>query len=295
RCQHLSWYTMEGEAKRDYPASIFHQSPWYRDYGKVEDYFARMGLVISQGAPDCDVLLLNPIESVWCQAYIGWANWIYNNSPDIAPYEKRYAEIFHMLTGNQIDFDYGEEEMMARMARVETVAGEPRLYVGQASYKTVIVSNSREVRLKYIDVIRQFRPDIIITHDKDKDYHPDHTTTGQILWDIHVMSTIPNIKTETPPCEKLPELYYMDTTMGVDFAPEFYVDISETFETKAKMLACHKSQDGWMDYMYGVSNAEFARTLARFRGFQGGCTYAECFRKAHFFPGSAHKTVDVFC
>lgn len=52
---------------------------------------------------------------------------------------------------------------------------------------------------------------------------------------------------------------------------------------------------GWMDYMYGVSNAEFARTLARFRGFQGGCTYAECFRKAHFFPGSAHKTVDVFC
>jgi hypothetical protein len=24
----LSWYTMEGEAKRDYPASIFHQSAW---------------------------------------------------------------------------------------------------------------------------------------------------------------------------------------------------------------------------------------------------------------------------
>ncbi|MBR4256516.1 MAG: hypothetical protein IKQ18_05075, partial [Clostridia bacterium] len=29
RCQHLSWYTMEGESKRDYPASILHQSPWY--------------------------------------------------------------------------------------------------------------------------------------------------------------------------------------------------------------------------------------------------------------------------
>ncbi|MBQ8731431.1 MAG: hypothetical protein IJY82_01195 [Oscillospiraceae bacterium] len=156
RCQHLSWYTMEGEAKRDYPASILHQSPWYRDYGKVEDYFARMGLVISQGAPDCDVLLLNPIESVWCQAYIGWANWIYNNSPDIAPYEKRYAEIFHMLTGNQIDFDYGEEEMMARMARVETVAGEPRLYVGQASYKTVIVSNMLTIRPTTLKLLEEF-------------------------------------------------------------------------------------------------------------------------------------------
>ena len=32
RCPHLSWYTMEGEAKRDYPASIFYQSAWWKDY-----------------------------------------------------------------------------------------------------------------------------------------------------------------------------------------------------------------------------------------------------------------------
>ena len=32
RCPHLSWYTMAGEAKRDYPASIFFQSGWWRDY-----------------------------------------------------------------------------------------------------------------------------------------------------------------------------------------------------------------------------------------------------------------------
>ena len=45
RCQHLSWYTMEGEAKRDYPASILHQSPWYKEYRKVEDHFSRLGLL----------------------------------------------------------------------------------------------------------------------------------------------------------------------------------------------------------------------------------------------------------
>ena len=58
RCQHLSWYTMEGESKRDYPASILHQSPWYRDYAAVEDHFARMGVILSAGRPDCDVLVL---------------------------------------------------------------------------------------------------------------------------------------------------------------------------------------------------------------------------------------------
>ncbi len=29
RCQHLAWYTMEAEAKRDYPAAISWQSPWW--------------------------------------------------------------------------------------------------------------------------------------------------------------------------------------------------------------------------------------------------------------------------
>ncbi len=157
RCQHLSWYTMEGESKRDYPASILHQSPWYHDYAKVEDYFARFGLVMSEGEPDCDVLLLNPIESVWCQAYAGWAHWISNASAEVAPYEKRYAQLFHMLTGNQIDFDYGEEDMMARHAKVEINAeGRPVLRVGEASYRTVIVSNMLTIRPTTLALLDEF-------------------------------------------------------------------------------------------------------------------------------------------
>lgn len=156
RCQHLSWYTMEGESKRDYPASILHQSPWYKDYSKVEDYFARMGLVLSEGNPDCDVLLLNPIESVWCQAYAGWAAWISNVSPDVAPYEQRYAQIFRYLTDNQIDFDYGEEEMMSRMASVDVIDGAPILRVGKATYKTVIVTNMLTIRPTTLKLLEDF-------------------------------------------------------------------------------------------------------------------------------------------
>ncbi len=169
RCQHLSWYTMEGESKRDYPASILHQSPWYHDYAKVEDYFARFGLVMSEGEPDCDVLLLNPIESVWCQAYAGWARWISNASAEVAPYERRYAQLFHMLTDNQIDFDYGEEEMMSRMASVDTAAdGTPVLRVGKATYRTVIVSNMLTIRpttLALLDAFLQKGGKVIFAGD----------------------------------------------------------------------------------------------------------------------------------
>lgn len=156
RCQHLSWYTMEGESKRDYPASILHQSPWYHDYSKVEDYFARMGLVISEGDAMCDVLLLNPIESLWCQAYLGWASWIINLSKDVEPYERRYAELFHYLAGNQIDFDYGEEYMMEKHASVECTQDGCRLRVGRSLYKTVIVSNMLTIRPTTMALLKEF-------------------------------------------------------------------------------------------------------------------------------------------
>ena len=49
RVPHLSWMSMEGEAKRDFPASIFYQSPWYQEFPYVEDHFARTGWAMSKG------------------------------------------------------------------------------------------------------------------------------------------------------------------------------------------------------------------------------------------------------
>jgi len=63
RCQHLAWYTMEAEAKRDYPAAISWQSPWWQEYAKVEDYFARINAATSRGAEVRDLLVIHPVES----------------------------------------------------------------------------------------------------------------------------------------------------------------------------------------------------------------------------------------
>lgn len=157
RCPHLSWYTMEGESKRDYPASILHQSPWYRDYDLIESYFARFGVLMTEGEAACDVLVLNPIESVWCQAYAGWANWIFSVDEAVSALEKRYEQLFHMLTGSQIDFDYGEEEMLSRLAAVERDKdGAPVLRVGQMRYKTVMVSGMLTMRPSTVALLREF-------------------------------------------------------------------------------------------------------------------------------------------
>jgi LmbE family N-acetylglucosaminyl deacetylase len=151
-------------------------------------------------------------------------------------------------------------------------------------YPDEFLFNTPEVRVHVIETIRRFRPQIILTLDKDSDYHPDHTTTGQVIWDTHVMVTVPNIETPTPPCEMIPEIYYTDTSAGINFQPEYYVDISDSWETKAAMIACHESQERWCMDQYGVSLIENAKVQSRFRGYQAGCMYAECFRKPKFFP-----------
>ena len=65
RVPHLTWVSMEGEAKRDYPASIGKQSPWYREYKELETYFARLNTVLTRGKPVVQVGVIHPVESYW--------------------------------------------------------------------------------------------------------------------------------------------------------------------------------------------------------------------------------------
>ncbi|MFD2334470.1 glycosyl hydrolase [Cohnella sp. GCM10020058] len=157
RCHHLSWYTMAGEAKRDYPASIFYQSAWWRQYEIVESYYARLGLLLSQGEPACELLVVHPVESVWCQTYPGWSRGLSAVSPAVQELERKFEALYHLLAGERIDFDYGDEEMMSRLACVETGEdGTPRLRVGRAVYRAVLVSGMTTIRSDTLHLLERF-------------------------------------------------------------------------------------------------------------------------------------------
>lgn len=158
RCHHLSWFTMEGEAKRDYPASIFHQSAWWRDYNTVETYFARLGMLLSQGEPECDILVMNPVESVWSMVHPGWSRGLGCADPSIEALEKTYSNVFHWLAGAQLDFDYGDEEMVGRLGGVETdTQGRPLLRVGKCTYRTVVVAGMLTMRCSTAALLHRFQ------------------------------------------------------------------------------------------------------------------------------------------
>jgi hypothetical protein len=156
RCPHLSWYTMLGEAKRDCPGSIFYQSVWFQEYRYVEDYFSRINMMMSQGEPVCDVLVVNPVESTWAMIYADWAYWLDSSDPDVLALQATYAKVFHTLMGVKIDFDYGDEEMMSRLCKIVKRKDGVYLKVGKAKYKSVLVAGMLTIRSSTLHILKTF-------------------------------------------------------------------------------------------------------------------------------------------
>lgn len=156
RCHHLSWYTMGGEAKRDYPASILHQSSWYSQYRYIEDYFSRINFVLQQGRPDCDTLVIHPVESLWAQFHLGWATWLKSNSEDVDRIENRFSTLFTWLVDSQLDFDYGDEEQLARLGGIEVIDDEVFFSLGQMRYRTLVIGGMETIRESTLEHLREF-------------------------------------------------------------------------------------------------------------------------------------------
>ena len=149
RCQHLAWYTMKAQAKRDYPAAVFYQSPWWEFYGKVEDYFGRVNAVMTHGEEVRDILVVHPVESVWTMT--SGADW--KRDPRLERIQNDFSVLTDTLLGAHLDFDYGDEDILARHGKVSRGA----LAVGRASYKAVVVPSALTLRASTLALLARFR------------------------------------------------------------------------------------------------------------------------------------------
>lgn len=100
-----------------------------------------------------------------------------------------------------------------------------------------------EARCVLIRLIRDFRPDLVLTH-RPNDYHPDHRYTSQLVCDAAYMVTVPAVAPESPILRDNPAIAYVADTFQrpYPFAPQVVVDIEPTIERVVDMLHCHKSQ-----------------------------------------------------
>lgn len=138
-------------------------------------------------------------------------------------------------------------------------------------------------RLRFIEVIRKAKPDVILTHDP-QDYHPDHRAVSRLMFDASFESGLKNLTTESPFHPGVQPLMYFDKITGAGFQPTDYVDITDTFEIKREMLACHESQIKWLRDHDNVDFIDMMVTLSKARGYQCGVEYAEAFRSETVWP-----------
>jgi LmbE family N-acetylglucosaminyl deacetylase len=212
----------------------------------------------------------------------------------LARYKERGDEVVMAIstngeagtTGTSIEETVRTREQEARASAA--VIGAELIWL---NYRDEFLYENEQVRLRYIDLIRQARPDVIITHDPQNDYHPDHLTTGLLLWNTRVMAAAVTIKTEHPAWPTIPDLYFMDTLGGINFEPQEYVDISSTIELKRKMLSQHQSQIEFMKARYDMTLVEFMEICSAFRGIQASVRYAECFRRSKTFPANYQRVL----
>lgn len=138
---------MKGEAKRDYPASINYQSPWYKEYSIVEDHFARINTAMTRGKPVVRIGVVHPIESFWL--LFGPSSQMEVKGEQL---DKHFQDITRWLLYGSADFNYINE------ATLPDVFGgcENGLQVGQMKYDVVIVPDCITLRRSTLDILEKF-------------------------------------------------------------------------------------------------------------------------------------------
>ena len=185
----------------------------------------------------------------------------------------------HASRGDRGSFVHTSEEI----ARIRGDEALRAARVAGAGYATLgfsdgeILAADPDQRRAVVDLVREVRPDLIITHSPG-DYMSDHDEISKLVFDCSFHATLPLFETAKPHHTAVTPIYYMETVMGLGFVPTEFVDVSDTIEVKVAMLEAHESQLTWLRDHDGVDIVEQMRTTTRFRGQQCGVAYAEGFR-----------------
>lgn len=174
----------------------------------------------------------------------------------VAKWVKEGATVYYLITtdGSKGSEDHTiPHEEMVKIRHNEQEKAAKVLGVNKVFFLDFIDGEfevSHETRKGIVKVIRQVKPDIVITWDPTYFYsakqgrinHPDHRNTGEATLDAvfpfaRNMRTYPELLEEDLKSHSVKEVLLFNREKS-----NFFVDISETFEIKLEALSKHVSQ-----------------------------------------------------
>ncbi len=127
--QHLTYFTLAGARKYDYPPTFDYHEPWWNDYKYINDHYARLSIALSAGRQINDILVLEPTTTDWL--YDSYAK----RNPKVTDIGQAFQSFVTKLEKNQVEYDLGSENMIKDLGAVKN----GKFVLGQCSYSRVVI------------------------------------------------------------------------------------------------------------------------------------------------------------
>jgi LmbE family N-acetylglucosaminyl deacetylase len=211
----------------------------------------------------------------------------FGSAGTIAAWTAQGAKVYYLVltNGNKGSADkQADPEALTALRRQEQRDSAQLLGVSDVffcDYEDGALQVSMDVKRDIARVIRMVRPDTVITmdpsmlYDEDRGFinHPDHRAAGQ--------STLDAVYPLARDHMSFPELFNdeglephnVSTVLLTNFSKQnFYVNITDTFDSKLTAIKAHASQVPDVDGM-----SQMMHTIAETTGTKAGCSLAEGF------------------
>ncbi len=132
--QHLSYYSLKGVRKFDYPPSFTYHEPYWDDYKLMGDYIGRICLAASSGDQINDILVLQPNTTAWMY----FSRKVKN--PFVDTIQVSFKKFIYELERHHYEYDLGSENVLRSIGSVKG----GKLTGGNRIYKTVVIPRTME-------------------------------------------------------------------------------------------------------------------------------------------------------
>jgi hypothetical protein len=132
--QHLSYYTIKGVRKFDYPPSFSYHEPWWAHYKIMGDYIGRISMAMAAGQQINHTLVLQPNTTAWM--YFSRKD----KNPAINTIRDGFKNFVYQLEQKHWEYDLGSENVMKELGKVNS----GKLVVGQRAYSLVVIPAEME-------------------------------------------------------------------------------------------------------------------------------------------------------
>lgn len=192
-----------------------------------------------------------------------------------------------LTDGSKGSWRAGGGESLVEARRREQRAAAAAAGVGEVvfcGFEDGFLTDDLATRRAVAEVIRQVRPEVLLTHDPWKPYrlHPDHRACGFVVCDAVVAAREPLVYPDSGLEAHRPEVVLLFETDAADH----FEDIGATLPAKLAALAAHASQ---YESTMGAAGPEDADALAVFdegirswaaeQGAPAGLAFAESFKR----------------